>query len=215
MLRFLVELGRQGALRRIERRALDVRTVRGIRVVVENTRPDVVTDEVFARLDGALGLIEQYAPAHFRRMRRDFAQIVSRRYPCRGAYFPQERTCLVELTFTVNPAFTLPQVAATILHEAMHARLHAMGVRQDRLSRAREERFCRRAEIEFGRVVPDGEPVVRRALESLAAADEEVAPAIDWALASRRVAQADLEALDAPRWVKRAIAERYGLTADE
>ena len=215
MLRYLIELGRQGVLRRIERRALDVRTVRDIRVVVENTRPDIQTAEVFSRLDGALGLIEQYAPAHFRRLRRDFAQIVSRRYPCRGAYLPQERTCLVELTFTVNPAFTLSQVAATILHEAMHARLHAMGVRQDRLSRAREERFCRRAEIEFGRVVPDGEPVVRRALESLAAADEEVAPAIDWALASRRVARADLEALDAPPWVKRAIAERYGLTADE
>ena len=192
-----------------------VRTIRGIRVVVENTRPDVVTAEVFARLDGALGLIEQHAPAHFRRLRRDFAQILSCRYPCRGAYLPQERICIVELTFTVNPAFTLPQVAATILHEAMHARLHNMGVRQERLSRAREERFCRRAEIEFGQAVPGGEPVGRRALESLAGADEEVAPVIDWALARQRVAQADLEALDAPLWMKRGIARRRGLTAGE
>jgi hypothetical protein len=215
VLRQLVELGRQGLFSWIERRTVAVRTIRGIRVVVENTRPDVVTAEVFARLDGALGLIEQYSPAHFRRLRRDFAQIVSRRYPCRGAYLPQERTCLVELTFTVNPSFTLPQVAATILHEAMHARLHRMGVRQERLSRAREERFCRRAEIEFGQAVPGGEPVVRRALESLAGADEEIAPVIDWALASQRVAQADLEALDAPLWVKRAIARRRDLTVSE
>ncbi len=175
-----------------------MRAIRGIRVVVENTRPDVQTAMVFARLDGALDLIEQYSPAHFRRLRRDFAQIVSRRYPCRGAYLSHDRTCLVELTFTVNPAFTLPQVAAVILHEAMHARLDRMGVRRERLSPGREERFCRRAEIEFGQVVPGGEPVVRRALEALAAADEEVAPAIDWALASQRVAEADLEALHTP-----------------
>jgi hypothetical protein len=214
VLRDLVDFGRQSLLRWIERRAVEVRTIRGIRVVVENSRPDIATGDVFARIDGALGLIEQYAPPHFRRLRRDFAQIVSCRYPCRGAYLPQERICIVELTFTVNPSFTLPQVAATILHEAMHARLHETGVRQERVSRAREERFCRRAEIEFGQVVPNGEPVVRRALESLAGADEEVAPAIDWALARQRVAQADLEALDAPPWMKRAIARRRGLTGE-
>lgn len=183
------------------------RTIRGIPVAVVNTRPDVATAEVLSRLDGALALIERYQPTTFRRMRRDFARIVSRRYPCRGAYFPDERTCLVELTFTVNPDFTLPQVAATILHEAMHARLDRMGVRSECVSRAREERFCRRAEIEFGQAVPGGEPVVERALATLAGADAEVAPAIDWALASERVARADLEALRVPAWVKRAALE--------
>ena len=186
------------------------RTIRGIPVVVVNTRPDISTNEVLARLDGALALIERYQPATFRRMRRDFARIVSRRYPCRGAYFPDERSCLVELTFTVNPDFTLPQVAATILHEAMHARLDRMGVRGERLGRAREERFCRRAEIEFGQAVPGGEPVVERALATLAGADAEVAPAIDWALASERVARADLEALRVPAWMKRAAIRRRG-----
>ena len=187
------------------------RTFRGIPVVVENTRPDIDTEEVFARIDGALALIEQYQPWTFRRMRRDFAAIVSRRYPCRGAYFPDERVCLVELTFAVNPDFTLPQVAATVLHEAMHARLDRMGVRGEHVSRAREERFCRRAEIEFGQAVPGGAPVVERALASLAGADAEVAPTIDWALASERFARADLEALQAPAWLKRAAARRRGL----
>lgn len=177
-----------------QQRGAPRRMLRGIHVVVENTRPDIVTEDVFARIDGALALIERYQPATFRRLRRDFLHIVSRRYPCRGAYFPAERVCLVELTFTVNPAFTLPEVAATILHEAMHARLDRMGVRGERVSRAREERFCRRAEIEFGRAVPGGAPVLERALASLAGADEEVAPTIDWTVASERVAQADLEA---------------------
>ena len=191
--------------------ATTTRTLRGVEVVVENGRPDIDTAAVLARIDGALELIERYQPWTFRRLRRDFARILSCRYPCRGAYVPQERTCIVELTFTVNPQFTLPQVAATIVHEAMHARLDRMGVRSERLDRTREERFCRRGEIEFGTAVPGGEPVVERALASLAGADAEVAPAVDWALAERRVAQADLEALAAPAWVKRAIARRAGL----
>jgi hypothetical protein len=106
--------------RLLDARGPVTRTIRGIPVVVVNTRPDISTSDVLARIDGALELIERYQPAIFRRMRRDFARIVSQRYPCRGAYIPAERTCLVELTFTVNPEFSLPQVAATILHEATH-----------------------------------------------------------------------------------------------
>ncbi|MBA2626606.1 MAG: hypothetical protein H0U85_01185, partial [Gemmatimonadales bacterium] len=95
----------------------------------------------------------------------------------------------VELTFTVNPAFSLAEVAATILHEAMHARLHSLGLALD--DSRRQERFCRSAEIDFGMVVPGGEPVVARARAALGLADEEIAPAIDPALAARRVAEAD------------------------
>lgn len=194
--------------RLLDARGPVTRTIRGIPVVVVNTRPDISTSDVLARIDGALELIERYQPAIFRRMRRDFARILSQRYPCRGAYIPDERTCLVELTFTVNPEFSLPQVAATILHEAMHARLDRMGVHGENVSRAREERFCRRAEIEFGQMVPGGEAVVERAMATLAGADAEVAPAIDWALARERVARVDLEALRVPAWVKRAAARR-------
>jgi hypothetical protein len=165
--------------------------VRGVRVIVTNTRPDIDTAAVIARLDAALGLIERYAPSHFRRLRRDFAAIQVIRYPCRGAFDPGTRICIVELTFSVNPEFNDAQVAATILHEAMHARLHAMGVREDSVSRAREERFCRRAEIEFGRVVPGGAPVVERALATLASSDAEVAPEIDWQVAMQRVRDRD------------------------
>jgi hypothetical protein len=144
-------------------------------------------------------------------MHRDFARILVRRFPCRGAYFPDTRTCLVELTFVVNRDFTPTQVAATILHEAMHARLDNAGVKYDPTAAAKHERFCRRAEVEFGMVAPDGAPVVERALASLASADDEVAPVIDWELAGRRVEQADLAALSAPDWMKRAIARQAGI----
>ena len=187
------------------------RVIRGLPVTLINTRPDIDSEDVFARLDQALALIERYQPSHFRRMRRDFSRVQVRRFPCRGAYFPDTRICLVELTFVVNRDFTPTQVAATILHEAMHARLDNAGVKYDPAGAAKHERFCRRAEVEFGMLAPDGAPVVDRALASLASADDEVAPVIDWELAGRRVNEADLGALSAPSWMKRAIARRAGL----
>lgn len=68
------------------------------------------------------------------------------------------------------------------------------GSRLSSADRAREERFCRRAEIEFGRLVPDGAPIVERALEALALSDAEVAPVVDERLAAQRIAQVDREA---------------------
>jgi len=195
-------------LRRAGAELPEDRVVRGLPVTLINTRPDIDSEQVFARLDAALGLIEQYQPWHFRRLPRDFSRIQVRRFPCRGAYFPDTGICLVELTFVVNPEFTPTQVAATILHEAMHARLDKARVKYETTSAAKHERFCRRAEVEFGMVAPDGEPVVERALASLAGADDEVAPVIDWELAGRRVAEVDLAALQAPEWMKRAIAGR-------
>ena len=57
-----------------------------------------------------------------------------------------------------------------------------MGIRPEGRNRAKEERLCRRAELEFGQSLPVelGRPVVERALAALTLEDEEVAPAIDW-----------------------------------
>ena len=169
--------------------------VRGIPVVVNNTRPDIETPDVLARLDRTLALIERYVPHDFRHLKRDFAYIVVQRFACRGAYFHEQRACLVELTFTVNAEFSDAEVAATILHEAMHARLHALGFPLEMEDRARQERFCRRAEIEFGLLVPNGERVVERAQWTVDRSDQDVAPVIDPTLAAQRIAEVDREAL--------------------
>jgi hypothetical protein len=179
--------------------------VDGLPLVVINTRADVDTDEVVSRIRQAVALIGEYTPHYARHLKRDFAGFVSQRYACRGAYDPARRLCLVELTFAVNPQFSIAQIAASILHEAMHARLHALGFPLEMEDRARQERFCRRAEVEFGSLAPDGAPVVARALAALRSADEDVAPVVDPALAARRVAEADMAALPAREWVKRAL----------
>jgi len=168
----------------------------GIPVSVENTRPDIATADVLARLDEALALIERYQPWRLRHLQRDLDEIRVVRFPCRGAWIPNEGACVTELTFLARRDISAAPVASSIIHEGMHARVDRMGVSRAGRDRAREERLCRRAELEFGRSLPAdlGAPVVQRALESLDLADQDVAPAIDWNEALRRQNEIDRRA---------------------
>lgn len=180
-------------LARLAGRPLDVRQVRGFSVVVDNTRPDIRTEDVLARLGESLALVEQYQPWRLAHLRRDLAHIRVMRFPTRGAYFPEHRACLVELTFLNRRDIGPATVASTIVHEGMHARVHRMGVSSENRDRAHEERICRRAELEFGQALPPdiGAPVVERAWASLQLDDQGVAPDIDWAEAMRRQNEID------------------------
>ena len=168
--------------------------VRGIEVMLENTRPDISDEDVFARMDEVLALIERYAPASLRRLRRDIAGIDVKRFACRGAFFGETRRILTELTFIVNRDFTLAEIASSLLHEGVHARVHAAGVFRTPASLAKEERLCRATELWWGRKVPGGERVVERALATLSLEDQDVAPIVDWAEAARRVSEVDRQA---------------------
>jgi hypothetical protein len=162
-------------------------TLHDLPVTIANTEPAIETRDVVARLDQSLALIARHVPHRYRRMQRDVLGIVVQRFPCRGAFFPAERTILTELTFLVNPSFTPAQIAASIVHEATHARV-ATSLRGDVVNRRpREERLCREAELEFGLALPDGAAVIERARASLALEDEGVAPTIDWDEAFRRM----------------------------
>jgi hypothetical protein len=167
--------------------------VRGFPVVVENTRPDIDTAVVLRRLDEALALIERYQPWRFAHLVRDVDRFWIVRYPCRGAFFPDTRTCMTELTFLARTDISAAPVASSILHEGMHARAHAMGVSPVHRDMAHEERICRRAELAFGQALPSdlGRPVIERAEASLLLADNEVAPEIEWSEAMRRQAEVD------------------------
>jgi len=172
----------------------DQREIHGIPVRIVNTRPDIDTEQVVRRLAAALDLIATHAPRCHRRLRNDLSGFVVERFACRGAFFPSSRECLVELTFTVNPQVSLPEIAASIVHEATHARVARRCGSLPLEQRPREERLCRRAELDFGLALPDGAKVVERARASLALSEHEVAPVIDWQEAARRVAEADAAA---------------------
>jgi hypothetical protein len=171
-------------------------TLHTIPVTVENTRPDISTEDVLDRLNEALALIARYQPWRLRHLQRDLDEIRVVRFPCRGAWIPDEGACVTELTFLNRRDITAAPVASSIIHEGMHARVDRMGVNRYARDRAREERLCRRAELEFGQSLPPelGAPVIQRALESLALADQEVAPTIDWNEALRRQNEIDRRA---------------------
>lgn len=182
-------------------------TVRGFRVVVENDRPDIDTEFVLDRLDAALALIQRHQPARFRHMVRDVVQFWVVSYPCRGAYFPAQRTIMTELSFLHRAAeFTPAVVASSILHEGAHARMYQLrlngrGLRPESFGRDREERICRRAELDFGHALPPalGAPVVARAEATLAAAPGALDFPIDWAEARRNKAREDQQAINSNR----------------
>lgn len=174
----------------------EVHELRGFRVLVENSRPDIATADVLQRLDEALELIERHQPWRLAHLRRDLSHFWVVRWPCRGAFMPEARACMTELTFLNRRDITAAPVASSIIHEGIHARVHAMGVERLPENLPREERLCRRAELEFGESLPPelGAPVVERALASLELADQDVAPAIDWQEAMRRQAEVDRRA---------------------
>ncbi len=169
-------------------------SLHGVAVEVINTRPDIATADVLDRLREALDLIAQYQPWRLRHLQRDVRGIRVERFACRGAFFPGEQVIMTELTFLARRDISAAPVASSILHEGVHARVFAMGVRGGH-DMSREERLCRRAELAFGLALPDalGAPVVERALASLRLDDRDVAPVVDWQEAQRRQSAVDAE----------------------
>src|SRR5918993_3247090 len=120
------------------------RIIEGIHVDVLNTREDVSTERVFRRAEAVIRRVEHYQPWRLAHIRRDIAGILVMRYACRAAYFPDGRVCMLELTFMANEQFSDSQVAASFVHEGMHARLDRLaeryGVTPFAQARARHER---------------------------------------------------------------------------
>ena len=163
-------------------------TLHGVPVEVRNTRADIETPQVLARLEEALALIATHQPWRLAHLRRDVRAIRVERLACRGAFVPGDSTIITELTFLARRDITAAPVASSIVHEGVHARVHARGVYRAAGELPREERLCRRAELAFGEALPAdlGAPVIARARASLALTDREVAPAVDWHEAQRR-----------------------------
>lgn len=147
---------------------------------------DVEADEADAlwrKLDAALGLIAAHRPVWLARMRRMDTRVLVRRTPGTRARLVNGDLAILDSYFVAT--FLPAQVAASLVHEATHARLRFCGFRAEALGLAREERACRRSELRLGRVllaagVEGAAAVVERAEAALAAPDEDVGVAVDW-----------------------------------
>ena len=188
------------------------REVRGIHVVVENPYPNIDNKFILGRLDAALALIERQQPNRYAHFKRDVRKLWITRYPARGVYFPGQRTVMTEVTFLNRPDISTAQLAASILHEGVHARIHQMGVHLGfgrKWPMAEEERLCRRAEIAFARTLSsaDAAPVLERAEAVIrpTTTNEEAAPTVNWRDAHFNKFALDVDQLQAPAWAKRAL----------
>ena len=103
----------------------------------------------------ALALLDANAPARFRRLASDVPLIVV--VSSRGAaqFVPKARAIFVDPA-AAETAST-PLLAAALVHEATHARIHRAGIPYGSKWRERIERCCTRQEADFLRPFPNGE----------------------------------------------------------
>ena len=146
----------------------------GLDVWLINDGQFATSDQLFARIDAALHLVDTYTPWRLPMMRRDFARIFMHRQDGVRAMFDPMRNCSLDTYFVAT--FAPEQVASSIVHEGVHARLRRGGRVIPRDLIAWEERLCRKAELGFGLRLPDGAAVVQRARAALAGSDADIAP---------------------------------------
>jgi hypothetical protein len=148
------------------------RMMHGIEVAVLNDHEHASTEKMFEQIAAALELIAAAQPWRLGTMRRDFARIYVRQNTgCRAMF---DGDCILDTFFVAT--FAPAQIASSIVHEGVHARLRRGGRVVPPELIAWEERLCRRAELGFGLRIPDGAAVVERARSALALSDREVAP---------------------------------------
>ena len=192
---------RQRRLERITQR----RRSHGIPVLITTTGEFGTHDELFERLDRALALVATHQPWRIERLRRDLGRIWVNRLPSfRAAYRHDIQSCLLDTYFV--SALPLEAIAASIAHEAVHARVAKLPIQ--RKDRAREERLCRRAEVSVGHALPDGAAVVARAQAARDATDDEVAPFVDWAEVAREQRRAEIRERTLPAALERWLLAR-------
>ena len=186
MPRFLRRLFGSADSGRDDRRGPRQRTIHGISVVAYPT-PEHGEEAIFRGMEEALGLVAAHHPIWLRRMRRDITEIrVFRHPPCRGAFDPATRVVILDSYFVCT--FPPATVASSFVHEATQARIAAAAPHMPySRDRAKHERICRRSELRFARRLPGdvGRLILARAGAALEGSDEEVAPPLDAATASR------------------------------
>lgn len=132
------------------------RRVLGLTVVVRADRRSDV-EPCFAKATEALRLIWQVDRRRFARLRTLVDTIIVFGDPTALGYW-RERLRMIELqaAWVAAPATSAAEVACTIVHEAMHARLDRLGFGYREPDRLRIERVCFHAARAFAARLPDG-----------------------------------------------------------
>jgi hypothetical protein len=175
-------------------------------------------ETVLHRVEEALCLIRTYDRRRYDRLRRDLERVwILVLVGALGSYNDRLRACELDPRHVLTEDSSPEIIAATIVHEATHARLLRCGLGYDEGRRSRIEAVCFRREIAFAAKLPDGERVRDRAERQLTRCTTNEYWT-DVAFDARLLddAREALRHLDAPKWFARAVpvflAIRRGLS---
>jgi hypothetical protein len=107
----------------------------------------------------ALRLIKVHDPIRYDRLLRDLDRVLVGPIPSQGRYSASMKACHLDSRFVLAKTTSPEQIAATIVHEATHARLRRCGIGYDEQLRGRVEAVCVRRELAFARRLPHGDDV--------------------------------------------------------
>jgi hypothetical protein len=128
---------------------------------------DSEADPILRRVEEALHLIKAYDRFRYDRLTRDLERVWVRLLPgVFGNFNSSLRACELDRRFVLSETST-EVIAATIVHEATHARIHRCGIGYDEKLRPRIEAACLRRELAFAAKLPNGEKVRDYAERSL------------------------------------------------
>lgn len=116
--------------------------------------PGVDEGLCLARLSEAFDLLHTAVPYRVNRMRSDLRGILCAPTGDKatiGAFAPALGLALIDPSYCARDDVTPEDIAATIIHEATHARIHALGIGHKHELLGRIETICQRAEKDFAR----------------------------------------------------------------
>jgi hypothetical protein len=130
---------------------------------------DSESEPTLRRVEEALRLIKTYDRIRYDRLMSDLDRVWVQDVPGALGNFEQSlRACVLDRRYVLAETSAPEVIAATIVHEATHARLHRRGIDYEEELRPRIERACLRRELAFAARLPDGEQVRTRAESALA-----------------------------------------------
>jgi hypothetical protein len=143
------------------------RMIQGVRVKLGPLLDNAVGAHVLELVELALNLIAQYDPRRMRRIARDIRCIWIHQAAYADAFFIEDlRLCVLNRGYVTARDTAPDMIAATIVHEAVHARLQSRNIQYVEPLRARVERLCDAETLAFARRLPGGESLAHRIIES-------------------------------------------------
>ncbi len=118
---------------------------------------------VFSKIADALNLISRHAPHRFAQIRRHVKRIwVFSVPPYLATWNSDLKTCTLDRTYVRSNKLTVEELAATIMHEATHARIESAGIPYREELRERIERLCFLSELSLAKRLPNGRVIEER-----------------------------------------------------